>query len=100
MAKQIDLNCDMGESFGSYAMGLDAEIIGYVTSASIACGFHAGDPSWMRRTVMLAEKNTVAVGAHPGYPDLIGFGRRDMSITPEDVKNDVTYQIGALQAAR
>lgn len=98
MSKQIDLNCDMGESYGSYAMGRDPDMIGYVTSASIACGFHAGDPSWMRRTVILAEENSVAVGAHPGYPDLVGFGRRDMSIMAEDVKNDLIYQIGALQA--
>ena len=94
----IDLNCDMGESFGMYKMGLDEEVIKYITSASIACGFHAGDPMWMRHTVRLAEEHDVAVGAHPGYPDLKGFGRRNMTVTPEEAKNDIMYQMGALQA--
>ena len=98
MAKQIDLNCDMGESFGMYTMGLDEEVIKYISSASIACGFHAGDPTWMRRTVRLAEGHGIAVGAHPGYPDLVGFGRRNMDSTPQEVKDDLVYQIGALQA--
>jgi UPF0271 protein len=98
MAVKIDFNCDMGESFGSYAMGHDDEIISYITSANIACGFHAGDPNWMRRTVELAEKHGVAIGAHPSFPDLPGFGRRNMDIAPNDVKNDVIYQIGALTA--
>ena len=95
---QIDLNCDMGESFGMYKMGLDEEVIPHISSANIACGFHAGDPRWMKATVLLAENNGVAVGAHPSYPDLVGFGRRNMAVTSEEVKNDITYQLGALQA--
>lgn len=98
MGAKIDFNCDMGESFGSYVMGHDDEIINYITSANIACGFHAGDPNWMRRTVELAEKHGVGIGAHPSFPDLPGFGRRNMDIAPNDVKNDVIYQIGALTA--
>ena len=98
MPHRIDLNCDMGESFGMYKMGRDEEVIKYVSSASIACGFHAGAPLWMRRTVRLAEEHNVAVGAHPGFPDLVGFGRRNMTVTPEEVKADLVYQIGALQA--
>ena len=98
MPKKIDFNCDMGESFGMYKMGFDQEVIRYVTSANIACGFHAGDPMWMRRTVRLAEEHGVAVGAHPGFPDLSGFGRRNMAVTPEEARNYVVYQAGALQA--
>ena len=98
MDAKIDFNCDMGESFGSYVLGHDDEIINYITSANIACGFHAGDPNWMRRTVELAEKHGVGIGAHPSFPDLPGFGRRNMDIAPNDVKNDVIYQIGALTA--
>ena len=98
MAVRIDMNCDMGESFGMYKMGLDEEIIRHVSSANIACGFHAGDPTWMRTTVRLAEENGVAVGAHPSYPDLVGFGRRNMNATADEVKCDVAYQLGALQA--
>ena len=98
MRPAIDLNCDMGESFGAYKMGADDELIKHVTSASIACGFHAGDPTWMRYTVALAEAHGVAVGAHPGYPDLAGFGRRAMAATPDEIKNDMVYQLGALQA--
>ena len=98
MAGKIDFNCDMGESFGMYKMGLDEEVIKYITSANIACGFHAGDPMWMRHTVRLAEEHGVAVGAHPSFPDLSGFGRRNMAVTPEEAKNDVIYQIGALTA--
>ena len=94
----IDLNCDMGESFGAYKMGLDEEIIKYVSSANVACGFHAGDPMWMRYTVRIAEENDVAVGAHPSFPDLNGFGRRDLGASPEETRNDLVYQIGALQA--
>jgi UPF0271 protein len=97
-AKTIDFNCDLGESFGSYKLGLDEQLMPYITSANVACGFHAGDPMWMQRTVGLAEKSGVAVGAHPGLPDLIGFGRREMKITPEEAKNYVKYQVGALQA--
>jgi len=96
MADKIDLNCDMGESFGPYKMGLDEEVIKYVSSANIACGFHGGDPMWMRRTVSLAEEHGVAVGAHTSFPDLRGFGRRNMAVTPEEIRADITYQIGAL----
>ena len=98
MATLVDFNCDMGESFGMYKMGLDEEVIKYISSANIACGFHAGDPGWMRYTVRLAEENGVGVGAHPSFPDLKGFGRRNMAATPEEVRDDVVYQLGALQA--
>ena len=98
MTAKIDLNCDMGESFGMYKMGFDEEVIKHISSANIACGFHAGDAMWMRHTVRLAEEHGVAIGAHPSFPDLNGFGRRNMNITPEEVKNDVIYQIGALSA--
>jgi UPF0271 protein len=96
--KKIDFNCDLGESFGAYHLGFDEQLMPYISSANIACGFHAGDPMWMRRTVSLAERAGVAIGAHPGLPDLIGFGRREMKVTPEEAKNYVIYQIGALQA--
>ena len=98
MASKIDFNCDMGESFGMYKMGFDEEVIKHISSANIACGFHAGDPMWMRKTVDLAEQHGVGVGAHPSYPDLNGFGRRNMNATPEEVRNDVVYQAGALKA--
>ena len=98
MASRIDFNCDMGESFGMYKMGFDEEVIKYITSANIACGFHAGDPIWMRKTVSLAQEHGVGIGAHPSYPDLNGFGRRNMAATPEEVRNDVVYQAGALSA--
>ncbi|MBI4201433.1 MAG: LamB/YcsF family protein [Chloroflexi bacterium] len=98
MARRVDFNCDMGESFGSYKLGFDEEVIKYITSANVACGFHAGDPQWMQKTVRLAEEHGVAIGAHPSFPDLQGFGRRDMVVTPEEAKSDVTYQIGALMA--
>src|SRR4051812_22259959 len=94
----IDLNCDMGEGFGPWKMGNDAELMNYITSANIACGFHAGDPTIMRRTVELAVENGVAMGAHPGYSDLQGFGRRNMTIDPSEVFDIVIYQIGALSA--
>jgi UPF0271 protein len=95
---RIDINCDMGESFGAYKLGLDEEVIKYVTSANIACGYHAGDPLVMEQTVSLAKDHGVAVGAHPGFPDLIGFGRRNLNATLSEIKGYVTYQIGALQA--
>ncbi len=98
MAGAIDFNCDMGESFGVHKLGYDEEVIGYITSANVACGFHAGDPGWMAHTVRIAEENGVAVGAHPSFPDLQGFGRRTMKVEPEEAKNDVKYQVGALQA--
>lgn len=94
----IDFNCDMGESFGAYKMGLDEEVIPHVTSVNVATGFHAGDPNWMAKTVALAREHGVAVGAHPAYPDLAGFGRRDMALTPEEIRNAITYQVGALSA--
>jgi len=94
--KFVDLNCDMGESFGAYKLGHDEEILAYVTSANIACGFHAGDPGTMRKTVRLAMEHGVAVGAHPGLQDLVGFGRRRMDITPQEAYDIVVYQIGAL----
>lgn len=94
----VDLNCDMGESFGRYALGNDAEMMEYITSANIACGFHAGDPSVMRRTVRMAVQSGVSIGAHPGLPDLAGFGRRPMEVAAEEVYDMVTYQVGALQA--
>ena len=96
--KMIDLNCDMGESFGSYKMGNDEEIIQYISSANVACGFHAGDPHVMRKTVSIAKEYGVAVGAHPGLPDLMGFGRRDIDISPQELKDYFIYQIGALKA--
>ena len=94
----IDINSDVGESFGCYKLGLDEDVIPLISSANIACGFHAGDPAVMRRTVSIAKDNGVALGAHPGFPDLIGFGRRKMELTLEEIKDSVTYQIGALQA--
>ena len=94
----IDLNSDMGESFGAYKIGNDSELIRYVSSTNIACGYHAGDPMVMDRVVRMAKEHGVAVGAHPGYPDLMGFGRRPMKISPDEVKNYVKYQIGALWA--
>lgn len=93
---RIDLNCDMGESFGAWRMGNDLEILDYVTSANIACGFHAGDPATMHRTVDAALARGVAVGAHPGLPDLQGFGRRTMALTPGEAYDIVVYQVGAL----
>lgn len=94
---RVDLNCDLGESFGRYELGEQREILKYVTSANVACGFHAGDPSVMRETVELAIENGVKIGAHPGLPDLNGFGRREMKITPQEGYDMVVYQIGALQ---
>jgi UPF0271 protein len=98
MTGRIDFNCDMGESFGAYSLGLDAGIIKYITSANIACGFHAGDPQVMRKTVELAEAHGVGIGAHPSFPDLQGFGRRNMAVSPAEARNDIVYQIGALTA--
>ncbi len=95
---EIDLNSDMGESFSAYTIGHDAEILRYFSSANVACGWHGGDPRSMRETIRLAKEHGVAVGAHPGYPDLIGFGRRIMQITREDARNYTVYQLGALLA--
>jgi len=98
MGARIDFNCDMGESFGAWRLGCDDQVIRHVTSANVACGFHAGDPAQMRKTVQMAESHGVGIGAHPGFPDLRGFGRRNMSASPEEVKDDLIYQIGALTA--
>jgi len=96
--KQIDLNSDVGESFGAYKIGLDEEVIPHLTSANIGCGFHGGDPSVMRKTVALAKRYGVEVGAHPGFPDLMGFGRRNLDATLEEISDYILYQAGALQA--
>jgi len=93
----IDLNCDMGESYGAYTIGGDEGVVSYITSANIACGFHAADPSVMDRTVRLCKNHGVCSGAHPGFPDRVGFGRRFMDIAPDDLVNDVIYQVGALK---
>ena len=95
---KIDLNCDLGESFGNYKLGLDEEVIKYISSANIACGYHASDPLVMSQSVKSAKENGVAVGAHPGFPDLMGFGRRNMSVQPHEAKAYVQYQVGALNA--
>lgn len=97
-AKRIDLNSDVGESFGAWTMGADEALMPYLTSASIACGWHGGDPQVMRRTVKLARTHGVRVGAHPGYPDLLGFGRRPMQLSPAEARDYLVYQIGALDA--
>lgn len=96
--KTLDINCDMGEGFGLYRYGADEEIIPFITSANIGCGFHAGDPTVLRTSVALAKKHGVAVGAHCGFPDLLGFGRRSLTVKPADLKNYVTYQLGAILA--
>ncbi|WP_145050162.1 LamB/YcsF family protein [Paenibacillus xylanexedens] len=96
--KHVDMNCDLGESYGIYQMESDEGILPLITSANIACGFHAGDPGTMRRTVELAMEHHVAIGAHPGLPDLQGFGRRRMEITPREAYDMVVYQMGALDA--
>ncbi|MGM9549101.1 MAG: LamB/YcsF family protein [Faecousia sp.] len=95
---RIDLNCDLGESYGTYRLGMDADIIPLISSANVACGFHAGDFNTMAKTVRLCGESGVSVGAHPGFADLQGFGRRNMSLPPAEVQNLVTYQIGALSA--
>jgi UPF0271 protein len=94
----IDLNCDMGEGFSVYSIGNDAQVMPFITSANVACGFHASDPSNIWKTVKLAAKHGVGIGAHPSYPDLVGFGRRAMDATLDEISADVTYQIGALSA--
>ena len=95
---EIDLNCDMGESFGAYTIGMDDKVISYISSANIACGYHASDPVVMENTIALAKEQGVAVGAHPGFPALMGFGRRNMNVTPAEAKAYVQYQLGALDA--
>jgi 5-oxoprolinase (ATP-hydrolysing) subunit A len=98
LMKPIDVNCDMGESFGAYTLGGDAQVIAHITSANIACGFHAGDPIVLGRTVRLARDHGVAVGAHPGFPDLMGFGRRAMDCTLDEIGAYIVYQVGAIRA--
>jgi UPF0271 protein len=98
LKRKIDINCDLGESYGHFKVGQDSKIMPHITSANVACGFHAGDPVTMAHTVKLAKKSGVAIGAHPGYPDLMGFGRREMKLNPEELKSYITYQVGALQA--
>lgn len=95
--KHIDLNCDMGESFGAYTIGMDEAVMDHITSANIACGFHAGDPLVMDRTVKLAQQKKVGIGAHPGYPDLPGFGRRHLACSETEIQQYVIFQVGALQ---
>ena len=96
--RTIDLNSDLGEAFGAFRSGFDEELFELISSANVACGFHGGDPRVMERTVAAAAACGVAVGAHPGFPDLVGFGRREMAATPEEVRTDTLYQIGALDA--
>ena len=96
--RTIDINADMGEAFGIWPLGQDEALMPLVSSANIACGMHAGDPGTMRRAVALAGAHGVAIGAHPSYPDLVGFGRRDMSLTPDEVYETVLYQMGSLEA--
>lgn len=95
---RVDLNSDLGESFGNYRIGMDEEVLKFMTSANVACGFHASDPVVMEKTVAMAAEAGVAVGAHPGFPDLQGFGRRNMAMKPAEIKAMVIYQIGALNA--
>lgn len=95
---RVDLNADLGESFGSYKCGMDEEVIQYISSANVACGFHASDPLVMDKTVRLAKVRGVRVGAHPGFPDLVGFGRRYLKVSPDELKSMVQYQVGALSA--
>ena len=94
---QIDFNCDMGESFGPYSFGADEELMRHISSANVAGGFHAGDPHVMGKTVALARENGVAVGVHNGYGDLLGFGRREIKATPEEIRDELIYQLGALR---
>jgi UPF0271 protein len=96
MSKRVDINADIGESYGNYRVGDDENLMNYVTSVSIACGFHAGDPNVMEKVVRIAVKNNLNIGAHPGFPDLLGFGRRFIEVSPSEIKNYVTYQLGAL----
>src|SRR5215207_10675664 len=95
---RVDLNCDMGESFGPWKMGFDEEMMQYISSANVAGGFHAGDPHVMRKTVELAKENGVAVGVHNGYRDLVGFGRREIGVSPDEIHDELIYQLGALRA--
>jgi UPF0271 protein len=94
----VDLSCDLGEGYGNFKVGHDEQVIPFIASASVGCGFHGGDPSIMRSTVELAREHAVRVGAHPGFPDLLGFGRRYMTVSSRDITNYVLYQVGALSA--
>ena len=94
---RIDISCDMGESFGPWKMGFDEEMMRYISSANVAGGFHAGDPTTMRKTVALAKEHGVAVGVHPGYRDLVGFGRREIDVSPDEIHDELIYQLGALR---
>ena len=96
--KSVDLNCDLGESFGRYTLGLDDQVIPLISSANIACGYHASDPVIMEKTVKMAKEHQVSIGAHTGFPDLMGFGRRNMAVSNEEAKAYTKYQIGALLA--
>ncbi|MCG6873938.1 MAG: LamB/YcsF family protein [Betaproteobacteria bacterium] len=96
--RRIDFNCDMGEGFGAWRMGDDIALLDHVTSANVACGFHAGDPATIRRTVKAAVEKGVAIGAHPSLPDLQGFGRRPMHVSPEEIYDIIVYQVGAVDA--
>ena len=93
---KIDLNCDLGESFGTYKLGMDDKVIPLISSCNIACGFHASDPAVMKKTVAMAKEAGIGIGAHPGFPDLMGFGRRNMKVTPSEAAEYITYQLGAL----
>lgn len=96
--ERVDLNCDLGEGFGAWKMGEDEQLMKHITSANVACGWHGGDPLVMNRMVRIAKENGVSVGAHPGYPDLLGFGRRTLNCTFDELKNYLIYQVGALEA--
>jgi len=96
MGHQVDLNCDMGESYGAWKMGDDENVMRHISSANVACGFHGGDPLTMAKTVRMAHDLGVACGAHPSFPDVVGFGRRNLDVTPDEARTDVLYQIGAL----
>lgn len=95
---KVDLNSDVGESFGNYTIGCDELVVPLITSANVACGYHAGDPQVLRKTIAIAKEGGIHVGAHPGYPDLMGFGRRNLAVSPAEVKDYVTYQLGAMDA--
>lgn len=98
MGRAVDINSDLGESFGAYTIGEDEAMMPVITSANVACGFHGGDPLVMERTVRLARQHGVGIGAHPGFPDLAGFGRREMRLSPDEIRTALIYQIGALWA--
>ena len=97
MKTQIDINCDLGESYGTFKIGNDQKVMPHITSANVACGFHGGDPVTIAQTIGLGKKLNVAVGAHPSFPDLMGFGRREMRLAPDELKNYTLYQVSVLQ---